>query len=117
MTHELIDHEATQELERQIGRARLERVVGIQLVHGRGLVDRLAALGEAPDPQTVRLLAHQIAGSSSAVGMIALGEAAATLEALVLSGTVVDLAPFVRALWKLGVDSHDALEVAFPKPA
>lgn len=117
MTIQLIDREATEELERQIGRARLERVVGIQLVHGRGLLEKLAALGASPDPHAVRLLAHQIAGSSSAVGMTALGEAAATLESLVLSGTVVDLAPFVQALWKLGVDSHDALESAFPRSA
>ncbi len=116
MRKDLIDREATEELERQIGRVRLERVVGIQLVHGRGLIEKLGALGEAPDPHTVRLLAHQIAGSSSAVGMIALGEAAASLEALVLSGTVLDLAPFVHALWKLGSESHDALEAAFPRP-
>jgi hypothetical protein len=49
--------------------------------------------------------------------MVALGDAAATLEGLVLSGTVIDLAPFVQALWKLGVESHDALEAAFPRIA
>lgn len=115
MTRELVDRDATEELERQIGRARLERVVGIQLVHGRGLIEKLAALGESPDPHAVRLLAHQIAGSSSAVGMILLGEAATALEMVVLSETVTDLAPFVQALCKLGVESHDALELAFSK--
>ncbi len=117
MNKELIDRAATEELERQIGRARLERVIGIQLVHGRGLLEKLGALGASPDSHEVRLLAHQIAGSSSAVGMTALGDAAASLEALVLSGTIVDLAPFVHALWKLGMESHDALEAAFPRPA
>ncbi len=115
MRTDLIDRDATAELERQIGRARLERVVGIQLAHGRGLIATLDALGASPDPSIVRLLAHQIAGSSGAVGMTALGEAAATLETLALSGTIPDLAPFVQALSQLAADSHDALAASFPK--
>lgn len=117
MAEPLIDHELTTELERQIGRDRLQRVIGIQLTHGRGLMAKLAALGERPDPQAVRLLAHQIAGSSSSVGMTVLGNAATDLEILVLSGSAVDLDPLVQALWRLGINSHDALEAEFaPKP-
>jgi HPt (histidine-containing phosphotransfer) domain-containing protein len=113
MGQALIDFEVTAELERQIGRERLERVIGIQLSHGRNLIAKLTALGARPDPHAVRLLAHQIAGSSSSVGMTALGEAATNLESVVLSGSAVDLDPLVQELWRLGVSSHDALETEF----
>ncbi len=116
MNASLIDQQAIAELVRQIGPAKLQRVVGIQLVHGRALLEKLGALGPAPDPHAVRLLAHQIAGSSASLGMVALGDAASRLETLVLSGTQADLSPNVQALWTLGVQSHDALEAQFGAP-
>ena len=114
-TEQLLDFNALRELEAQIGRARLERVVGIQLLNGRSLIEKLAALKAGSDPQDVRLLAHQLAGSCSALGMTALSEAATTLETLALSETQADLVPMIEALRQLAAASHDALERAFPK--
>ncbi len=115
MTAELLDFAALHELEAQIGRFRLERVVGIQLIHGRALIEKLAALEADSEPQAVRLIAHQIAGSCGSVGMIALSEAATSLEISILSGTAIKLGPIVESLRQLGAESHDALEAAFPK--
>ena len=112
---QLLDFNAIQELEAQIGRARLERIVGIQLRHGRALIEQLGALDGASDPQMVRLLAHQIAGSCSSIGMMPLSDAATHLETLVMSGTDANLVTLVEALRLLAVASHDALEAAFPK--
>jgi HPt (histidine-containing phosphotransfer) domain-containing protein len=113
VTESLLDLPALQELEAHIGRARLERIVDVQLRHGRSLIEKLAALEPGADPQAVRLFAHQIAGSCGAVGMTVLSEAATSLEILAQSGTAGDLFPAAEALRQLATASHDALEAAF----
>jgi len=110
MTTPLIDMPTLEELGRQLGRDRLRRVASIQLDHGRGLLAKLAALEKPLDPQEVRLIAHQLAGSSGALGMVRLGDTASALEAFLLGGTQVDLQGQVDSLWSLGIQSHDALE-------
>ena len=117
MTESLLDRNALGELERQIGRDRLLRVISIQLLHGRALLEKLKELCTQPDPQSVRFVAHQLAGSSSAVGMLTLGEAASALEIHLVAGKDEGLGSLVQALWVLGIKSHDALEAEFgPAP-
>ena len=113
MTDSLVDRHSLGELERQIGRDRLLRVISIQLIHGRALLAKLEEHVAQPDPQSVRFIAHQLAGSSSAVGMLTLGEAGSALEVRLIAGKDDGLGSLVQALWALGIQSHDALEAEF----
>jgi HPt (histidine-containing phosphotransfer) domain-containing protein len=103
------------ELERWLGRERIIRVVTAQIVNGRELTQRLSALEEAPEPERVKALAHQIAGSSGAIGLQRLSGQAGALERAADATAPAELALEIRSLLDCLDSSQAALRERFPE--
>jgi len=105
------------ELERRLGRERVMKVVAAQMANGRELSKRLGGLELAPDPGLIKALAHQLAGSSGSIGLLALSDQAVALELAAAGADSAALAPPVRALRHCLDASLAALRAQYPEIA
>jgi HPt (histidine-containing phosphotransfer) domain-containing protein len=114
MSEALVDRGVLDELESQLGRAPLVRVVAAQLLYAKQVAAQLSAQVAAPDMPFLRRIAHQMAGSSASVGLVVLGQTALALESRLFSEGATVSSEDVVALRDLTIASLDALTALFP---
>jgi HPt (histidine-containing phosphotransfer) domain-containing protein len=98
MTDALLDLSILSELERRLGRDRIGKVLAVQLTSGAELGQRLAVLEEAPDRMRIKALAHQMAGSSGSIGLVAVNRQAKALEDAAMADSEAELCVRMAAL-------------------
>jgi HPt (histidine-containing phosphotransfer) domain-containing protein len=115
MSEPVLDLATLTELERRLGRDRIMKVVAAQMVNGREMARRLAALELAPDSVLIKALAHQIAGSSGSIGLIRLSNQAVSVELAATDAESSALVPMVRTLCDCIDAALDALRARYPE--
>jgi len=115
MPEQILDLAILTELERRLGRDRILKVVTAQIVNGRDMSRRFAALELAPDATLLKSLAHQIAGSSGSIGLAQLSSLAASVDQQALAVAPAELPGLARAM-RDGIDAAmAALAMHYPE--
>jgi HPt (histidine-containing phosphotransfer) domain-containing protein len=117
MAGPLLDLAILDELERQLGRERVLKVITVQMVNAHDLRHRLGLLEAAPDPTQIKALAHQIAGSSGSMGLMRLSDQAISLEMAVDAAAASLLPAMVGDLARCLAESQAALRDRYPEVA
>ena len=114
MAEPVLDLSTLSELERRLGRMRVTKVVAAQIANSQDMARRFSALEQAPDATQIKLLAHQIAGSSGSIGLARLSEQAFLVERTADTAGAVELVTLVRELRHCIDAALDALRAQYP---